>query len=726
MKIIRILELSGPNIWTNRYALEAWVDLGPYEERPSNLIPGFYERLTAWLPSLVEHRCSEGERGGFLSRLRDGTWFGHILEHVSLELQTQVYEPVGYGRARETTERGIYRVVIACLAPALGRACLETGVRLLLAAANEKPFALAAELERLRGVARECGLTVPGRLIAAAARVRGIPVRRLLGSDLLLLGYGAEQRRFRGSDSDQTTAVGSAIAGDAELTRKLLRQVGLPVLSEVERVPGNRSEVVVVGDRVLGAFVDFNQDVPRRFTDRLHAEVARLCVLAARTLGLGSATIELFVQDLQLSLAEQSAAVVRAVAGVDLELCARMSAACGQQVAEAVLLDLIPLNGPPRFQLVSISGTNGKSEVAAYLNAVLSASGKRVGRAEQLAVLDTLAPERVLANPLLDAAIVEVAEVGVLEHGGPFDYCDVAVVTNLGSGDHLGRRYLQDLEFAKKAIRTPVDVVRPTGYAVLNAEDLAVRSLAQYCKGQVVYFSTTKPSAELWSELGAAAQVVYADYQRVVAATGGGEEQLLVLLPDAVMAGYELANRLAATAAGYVLGIEPEALAAGWTLSASDASTLRSGASTVRVSNCRNVSALEANLAAIDASSAHLVITVAPDWTERDVVAFGERAATVAALLVVADSADATLAPLAEQLTRAAVAAGQRTVLRFDELRAALQSVMDRNGQGTALVQTADREESRQLVAWLAQDHRYESQRSEGRIAGASPVGAGR
>src|ERR1039457_715404 len=88
MQIRKILSLVGPNIWANYPVLEAWVDLGHFETKPSNTLPGFVDRLTAWLPSMIEHRCSEGVRGGFFMRLRDGTWLGHVLEHVTLELQT--------------------------------------------------------------------------------------------------------------------------------------------------------------------------------------------------------------------------------------------------------------------------------------------------------------------------------------------------------------------------------------------------------------------------------------------------------------------------------------------------------------------------------------------------------------------------------------------------------------------------------------------------------------
>ena len=108
--------VRGPNLWTWVPVTEVWVDLGILEDHPSDTIPGYYERLVEWLPGLIEHRCSVGERGGFLQRVQRGTWAGHVMEHVSLELQTLAGiddKFFGFGRAREISERGVYKVVIS-------------------------------------------------------------------------------------------------------------------------------------------------------------------------------------------------------------------------------------------------------------------------------------------------------------------------------------------------------------------------------------------------------------------------------------------------------------------------------------------------------------------------------------------------------------------------------------------------------------------------------------
>src|SRR6187200_2060602 len=149
MEFRKVLALRGPNYWANFPVLEAWVDLGEWKDHSSEMIPGFNERLTSWLPTMIEHRCSVGERGGFFERLRRGTYLAHILEHVTLELQSLAGTPVGFGRARETSEDGVYKVVVQYKEEELARACLASAHQLCLAAVHGTPFDVAAEIKKL-------------------------------------------------------------------------------------------------------------------------------------------------------------------------------------------------------------------------------------------------------------------------------------------------------------------------------------------------------------------------------------------------------------------------------------------------------------------------------------------------------------------------------------------------------------------------------------------------
>jgi cyanophycin synthetase len=229
MKILSVLKLRGPNTWANFPVLEAWVDLEELKDTSSEMIPGFNDRIMSWLPSMIEHRCSIGRRGGFFERLQRGTYMGHILEHVTLELQTLAGTSVGFGRARETSVEGVYKVVVEYLDEQLALACLEAAFQLLQAAIHDRPFNIAEQLEKLRDLAHDVCLGPSTAAIAAAAQARGIPVLRLGPDSLLQLGYGSALRRINAAETDATSAVAETIAQDKQLTCQLLRAIGVPV-----------------------------------------------------------------------------------------------------------------------------------------------------------------------------------------------------------------------------------------------------------------------------------------------------------------------------------------------------------------------------------------------------------------------------------------------------------------------------------------------------------------
>ncbi len=229
IEILRIVPLRGPNVWTYRPALEVWVDIGDLEDFPSNTLPGFVDRLIAWLPSLVEHQCSIGERGGFLQRLREGTWTAHILEHVTLELQNLAGQRTGFGKARSTSTRGVYKVVVRSRQEEVTRACLEAGRQLILAAIEDRPFDVAATVARLRGIADTHCLGPSTACIVDAATERRIPAIRLTEGNLVQLGYGARSRRIWTAETDRTSAIAENIASDKDLTKQLLASCGVPV-----------------------------------------------------------------------------------------------------------------------------------------------------------------------------------------------------------------------------------------------------------------------------------------------------------------------------------------------------------------------------------------------------------------------------------------------------------------------------------------------------------------
>ena len=229
IRLLRVSHLGGPNIWTYRPVLESWIDIGELEDFPSNRLPGLYERLTAWLPSLIEHHCGVGERGGFLQRLREGTWAGHILEHVVIELLNLAGVQTGFGQTRSTPQRGVYKMVFRAREERVARRALALGNELLMAAINDQPFDVAAALAELREMVDEHCLGPSTACIVDAATGRRIPHIRLNDGNLVQLGYGARQRRIWTAETDRTSAIAESIASDKNLTKQLISACGVPV-----------------------------------------------------------------------------------------------------------------------------------------------------------------------------------------------------------------------------------------------------------------------------------------------------------------------------------------------------------------------------------------------------------------------------------------------------------------------------------------------------------------
>ncbi|MDX9993691.1 MAG: cyanophycin synthetase [Rhodocyclaceae bacterium] len=231
IEFLKIVHLRGPNMWTYRPVLEAWVDIGKLEECPSNTLPGFTERLVAWLPGLQSHRCSYGEEGGFIKRLEEGTWPAHIMEHITLELQNQAGMPGGFGRARSMTQVGRYKVVVRAWHPDVTREALHAARDLVMAAIEDRPFDVAGTVRRLHEMAdrKMLGPSTACIVDAADSKARRIPHIRLNDGNLVQLGYGAKSRRIWTAETDSTSAIAESIACDKDLTKTLLAACGVPI-----------------------------------------------------------------------------------------------------------------------------------------------------------------------------------------------------------------------------------------------------------------------------------------------------------------------------------------------------------------------------------------------------------------------------------------------------------------------------------------------------------------
>jgi cyanophycin synthetase len=234
MRILKTQTLRGPNYWSIRHKNLVLVrlDLEDLEDRPSDTLPGFHEALAATLPSLIEHHCSPGVRGGFLSRVRQGTYMGHIVEHVALELQTLAGMPVGFGRTRSTKTAGVYQVVFEYVDEQAGRYAARAAVRLcnsLVETGHYPAEELEKDLADLRELGADAALGPSTETIVREAEARGIPWTQLRTRAMIQLGYGVFQKRIQASLSSQTGILGVELACDKEGTKQILRDAGVPV-----------------------------------------------------------------------------------------------------------------------------------------------------------------------------------------------------------------------------------------------------------------------------------------------------------------------------------------------------------------------------------------------------------------------------------------------------------------------------------------------------------------
>ncbi len=750
IEFLDVVALRGPNIWTYRPVLEAWVDIGELEDYPSNTIPGFYERLTEWLPTLIEHRCSPGVRGGFLARVKEGTWPGHILEHVTLELQNLAGLRGGFGKARETSTRGVYKVVVRAWQEQVTRAALNEARDLVMAAIEDRPFDVPATISKLRSLIDRHCLGPSTACIVDAADDRDIPYIRLFEGNLVQFGYGSAQRRIWTAETDRTSAIAEGISRDKDLTKELLstcgvpvpegrlvdseddawdaaEDIGLPVVVKpydgnhgrgvftnlttreevvsayrvavdegsgviVERfVLGNEHRLLVVGDRMVAAaagepawvtgdgkstiteLIDsqINTD-PRRgrtenhplnpvrldsaarleiarqgltedgvpaegqrvlvqrsgnvafdVTDRVHPSVAATVTLAARIVGLDIAGVDLVAEDISRPLEEQRGAIVEVNAGPGLLMHLKPADGTPRPVGRAIVDHLFPDGDTGRIPIVGVTGTNGKTVVARLVARLLHLSGKRTGLAcsEGLYLDRRLVQKgdradfdsgtRLLMNRNLDAAVIENDSGVILGQGLAYDRCQVGVVTNIDDADHLGDFDINETERMFNVFRTQVDVVLPTGAAVLNARDPRVVEMAELCDGAVIFFGIDPALPAIAEHLGKDGRAVFVRDGAIVLAQGAREESLAAVAAIPLTHGgrvaFQVENVLAAVGAAWALDIPVELIRAGietFDIDQADApwqfTLFERNGSTVVVDDVHNASALRPLIAAID------------------------------------------------------------------------------------------------------------------------------
>ena len=231
MRIREIRAMRGPNYWSVRRhkLIVMTLDLEELEEFPTNKIEGFYDRFTTMFPSIYSHRCSVGTAGGFFQRVEEGTWMGHVIEHIALEIQTLAGMDVGFGRTRGYGEEGVYHVVFAYMEEKAGIFAAKSATRIAQALIDGVGYDLEADLQEMREIREADRLGPSTGSIIAEAQSRGIPWIRLNKYSLCQLGYGANQKRIQATVTSDTSSIGVEIACDKEDTKHLLGQAQVPV-----------------------------------------------------------------------------------------------------------------------------------------------------------------------------------------------------------------------------------------------------------------------------------------------------------------------------------------------------------------------------------------------------------------------------------------------------------------------------------------------------------------
>jgi len=231
MKIEKIQVLRGPNIWSisRKKLIQMRLNLEELEHRPTNTIEGFYEGLKALIPSMYVHRCSPGVPGGFFQRVEQGTWMGHVIEHIALEIQTLAGMYTGFGRTRETKTPGTYNVVFNYVEEKVGVFAAEAAVKIAEALIEGREYPLEDDIQQMREIRENTRLGPSTGSIVEEAISRDIPWIRLNNQSLVQLGYGKNQVRIRATMTEKTSSIAVDLAGNKDETKRILQEQAIPV-----------------------------------------------------------------------------------------------------------------------------------------------------------------------------------------------------------------------------------------------------------------------------------------------------------------------------------------------------------------------------------------------------------------------------------------------------------------------------------------------------------------
>jgi cyanophycin synthetase len=323
-------------------------------------------------------------------------------------------------------------------------------------------------------------------------------------------------------------------------------------------------------------------------TDDVHPELAARAVAAAQMVGLDICGVDIVCNSVHAPLEEQEGGIVEVNAAPGLRMHLTPSYGKGRAVGDAIISTMFADGDDARIPVVAVAGTNGKTTTVRLITHLLAQKGLRVGMTNTDGVyidkqrIDTgdcsgpRSARNVLFHPDVDAAVLETARGGVLREGLGFDRCNVAVVTNIGMGDHLGLSYISTVEDLAVVKRVIVENVAPTGYAVLNAADTMVSSMAPSCPGAVIFFALDPTHPIMATHRAQGHRVVYRDGDDIVAAQG--DQEVRLALKDIPLTrnggiGFQVENTMASVGAAWALSLDWDVVRAGLRTFVSDVGT---------------------------------------------------------------------------------------------------------------------------------------------------------
>ena len=428
------------------------------------------------------------------------------------------------------------------------------------------------------------------------------------------------------------------------LTKIRIDDIALATLAkqnlEVDSVPINGRRVVLRNNANLstgGTATDVTQDV--------HPDLAASAVTAAKMVGLDICGVDIVCEAIYKPLEEQGGGIVEVNAAPGLRMHLNPSYGKSQPVGDAIISMMYPFPDNGRIPIVAVSGTNGKTTTVRLIAHLLRTQGNRVGMTttdgiyienERIDTGDCSGPKsarNVLMHPEVDAAVFETARGGILREGLGFDACDVAVITNIGEGDHLGMGYIETVEELSDVKGVIVRNVAPTGHAVLNAADPMVVKMAKGCRGQIIFFGLNAHNPVISTHRAKGKKAVFREKSHIVAAQGNRIVRRIPLanipLTEGGQIGFQVENTLASIAAAWALDMDWQVIEAGLADFVSDAKTapgrfniFKHHGATVIADYGHNPDAIRALVQAtnaIPAEKRHVVISGAGDRRDDDI-----------------------------------------------------------------------------------------------------------